>query len=221
MYITGNSTEKVQRLVEAVRKADSADALLKAVEELAAVKSPQAIPILIEVLGWNNPGAAVAAVDGLIAIGAPAVEPLLQNIDDYNYGARAWALRVLAGIGDIRAKDLLISAATTDFSQSVRRAATRGLGNLKWQQLPAEEKFNTQQEIFNTLLTTIGDGEWVVRYATVVAWENFYLALKADSGSLDLLAAISEELKTVCARDNEIAIQTRAKLALNRIQAGM
>ncbi len=220
MYLTENSTERLQTLMEAVRKAESADALLKAVEDLAAVKSPLAIPILIEVLGWNNPGAAVAAVDGLIAIGAPVVEPLLQNIDDYNYGARAWALRVLAGIGDIRAKDLLVSAATTDFSQSVRRAATRGLGNLKWQQLPAEEKLDTQQEIYNTLMTTIRDGEWVVRYATVVAWENFYLALKADSGSLDLLKGIREELTTICTGDSEIAIQTRAKLALNRI-AGM
>jgi phycocyanobilin lyase beta subunit len=43
------------------------------VENLAAVKSEAAIPTLTDVLRYNNPGASVAAVDGLIAIGKAAV----------------------------------------------------------------------------------------------------------------------------------------------------
>ena len=43
------------------------------------------------------PGAALAAVDGLIAIGPEAVPPLLGTLDARNYGARAWAVRALAG----------------------------------------------------------------------------------------------------------------------------
>ena len=67
----------------------------------------EAIATLVQVLGFNNPGAAVAAVDGLIALGSPAVEPLLSRLDPRNYGARAWAVRALAGIGDVRGLELL------------------------------------------------------------------------------------------------------------------
>jgi len=63
----------VQQLITAVNQADSADLLLKTVEDLAAVGDRSAIPTLVEVLGFNNPGAAVAAVDGLIEIGEPVV----------------------------------------------------------------------------------------------------------------------------------------------------
>ena len=64
-----------------------------AVRELAAATDPDAIPTLIKVLAYNNPGAAVAAVDGLVALGSTAVPTLLELIDGYNYGARAWAIR--------------------------------------------------------------------------------------------------------------------------------
>ncbi|MGK7909684.1 MAG: HEAT repeat domain-containing protein, partial [Synechococcus sp.] len=47
-------------LIRAIDLADSADAMLDAVEALADIRSPEAIPTLIEVLGYNNPGAAVA-----------------------------------------------------------------------------------------------------------------------------------------------------------------
>ena len=84
------------QLIQAVEQADSSEGLLNAVKALAAAESPEAIPTLITVLGYNNPGAAVAAVDGLIQIGEPAVLPLLEQLDGYNYGARAWAVRALA-----------------------------------------------------------------------------------------------------------------------------
>ncbi len=98
----------VKALIDAVNRADSADLLLKTVEDLAKVADESAIPTLVEVLGFNNPGAAVAAVDGLIEIGEPAVPYLLHNLDGYNYGARAWATRVFAGVGDPSALDLLL-----------------------------------------------------------------------------------------------------------------
>ena len=122
---------EVAKLIEAVNKADSADKLLDAVENLADIGSELAIPTLIEVLGFNNPGAAVAAVEGLIKLGDPAVPYLMNNLDDYNYGARAWSIRAFAGIGDPIALDLLLKAAVTDFSQSVRRSAVRGLGIIR------------------------------------------------------------------------------------------
>ena len=207
----------VSQLITAVNEADSAVKLFQAVEKLASVKSPEAISTLIQVLGFNNPGAAVAATEGLISLGEDAIEPLLKSLDQYNYGARAWALRVFAGIGDIRALELLISAATTDFSLSVRRAATKGLGNIQWQTLPSEEVKPTQEKVLETLLLTSQDGEWVVRYATIVALENLANSLKTFDNQ-DLMPKIVEQLTQRCDRDDEIGVQTRAKLALKKIE---
>lgn len=207
----------VSQLIAAVEEADSALKLHQAVEKLASVKSPEAIPTLIKVLGFNNPGAAVAATEGLISLGDVVIEPLLKSLDQYNYGARAWALRVFAGIGDIRALELLISAATTDFSLSVRRAATKGLGNIQWQTLPAEEIKPTQEKVLETLLLTSQDGEWVVRYATIVALENLAHSLKTFNNQ-DLIPKIVEQLTQRCHGDDEIGVQTRAKLALKKIE---
>ena len=95
------SEAAVLQRVEAVQRADSALDLLQATQALAATAHPAAAACLVEVLGFNNPGAAVAAVDGLIAIGVPAVGTILTNIDGYNYGARAWAVRALARIGEV------------------------------------------------------------------------------------------------------------------------
>lgn len=208
---------EVSQLIKAVNEADSAVKLFQAVEKLASVKSPEAIPTLIQVLGFNNPGAAVAATEGLISLGEVVIEPLLKNLDQYNYGARAWALRVFAGIGDIRALELLISAATTDFSLSVRRAATKGLGNIQWQTLPTEEIKPTQEKVLETLLLTSQDGEWVVRYATIVALENLAHSLKTFNNQ-DLIPKIIAELTQRRDGDDEIGVQTRAKLALKKIE---
>ncbi|RMD68853.1 MAG: HEAT repeat domain-containing protein [Cyanobacteria bacterium J149] len=207
----------VQQLINAVNEADSAVKLLQAVQKLAAAQSPEAIPTLIQVLGFNNPGAAVAATEGLINLGEIAIAPLMKNLDDYNYGARAWALRVFAGIGDIRALDLLISAATTDFSLSVRRAATKGLGNIQLSSLPPEDIAPTQEKIFRTLCLTIQDGEWVVRYASIVALENLTQSLKAFNNNY-LIPQIIEQLTLLSQKDDEIGVQTRAKLALTKIK---
>ncbi|MEM6716498.1 MAG: hypothetical protein AAF622_15615 [Cyanobacteria bacterium P01_C01_bin.147] len=76
----------VQSLIHAVDTADSAPALIGAVRSHAA-HAPKAITTLITVLGFNNPGAAVAAVDGLVALGPEAVPALLEQLDGYNCGA--------------------------------------------------------------------------------------------------------------------------------------
>jgi phycocyanobilin lyase beta subunit len=83
-------------LIAAVQRADSSQGLLLATQALAACADPAAASTLVEVLGFNNPGAAVAAVDGLIHLGPGAVDALLQ-LDPENYGARAWAVRARAG----------------------------------------------------------------------------------------------------------------------------
>lgn len=199
----------VIELIREVEKADSADSLLNAVKALAATGSEGAIPTLITVLGYNNPGAAVAAVDGLIQVGEPAVLPLLEQLDGYNYGARAWAIRALAGVGDPRGLEILLDAAVNDFALSVRRAATRGLGTICWQQLPPEKVAEAQLMACKTLLQASQDPEWVVRYAAVGGLQALAAATVQPNWLAEVLARFEEIIKT----DETLAVRARAMLA--------
>ena len=203
----------VETLIIAVEKADSANGLLTAVENLAAAKSEAAIHTLTDVLRYNNPGASVAAVDGLIAIGKAAVPYLLANLDGYNYGARAWATRALAGIGDVRGLDLLLEAAVSDFSFSVRRGAARGLGNIIWSDLEESRVSEAQKAVFKALEQLLqGDPEWVVRYAAIVGLEGLGIAAAAFRGAIrELLGQIGET-------EAEIVVRLRADQALEHLQ---
>ncbi|NCQ97105.1 MAG: HEAT repeat domain-containing protein [Microcystis aeruginosa W11-06] len=203
----------VETLIIAVEKADSANGLLTAVENLAAAKSEAAIPTLTDVLRYNNPGASVAAVDGLIAIGKAAVPYLLANLDGYNYGARAWATRALAGIGDVRGLDLLLEAAVSDFSFSVRRGAARGLGNIIWSDLEESRVSEAQKAVFAALeQLSQGDPEWVVRYAAIVGLEGLGTAAAA------FRRAIRQLLGQIRETEAEIVVRLRADQALEHLQ---
>ena len=208
-------SDQISGLIQAVEQADSAEGLLEAVEDLAAVGHEAAIPSLIEVLGYNNPGAAVAAVEGLIELGDVAVPLLLEQIDGYNYGARAWATRALAGIGNPRALNLLLYAASSDFSLSVRRAAARGLGNISWSKLPDGEITEAQAQTLNTLMEVLQDSEWVVRYAAVVGLER--LAFSVRDTKPAYFFQIQETLNCLIGTEPELTVCSRAKLACTKL----
>lgn len=207
----------VAALVEAVQRADSALQLLQATQSLAATAHPQAAPCLVEVLGFNNPGAAVAAVDGLIAIGEPAVATILANLDGHNYGARAWAVRALAGIGDVRGLEVLEEALGHDIGPSVRRAAARGLGQLRLDGLEPQRRQALVGRCLHALVEGCGDGEWVVRYAVVVGLESLAPALEAAERQqlLAALAGLNADLP-----EEVPVVQLRAGLALRRLGIG-
>ena len=209
------SNASVTELIAAVQRADSSQGLLMATLALVRAGDPAAAPTLVEVLGFNNPGAAVTAVDGLIALGPAAVEPLLQ-LDPENYGARAWAVRALAGIGDVRGLDLLVDALGGDVAASVRRAAAKGLGSLRLSELPANEQARIQGCCLEALLAASRDGEWVVRYAVVVGLEGLAEGLTANTSALAALRDGLAQLQEPSA-DNPPVVQHRALLALERL----
>ncbi len=210
------ASQTIEDLILAVRNADSATSLVDTTEQLAAAGDRRAVPTLVEVLGFNNPGAAVAAVDGLIVLGADAVEPLLTQLDPRNYGARAWALRALAGIGDVRGLEVLEEALAHDVGPSVRRAAARGLGQLRLENLEPEVRIPVLQRCQRALVCACADGEWVVRYAVVVGLEGLVRNLPATgelrAGAIKCL----EGLANTTVEDCEV-VQLRARLSLDRL----
>ncbi|WP_421656167.1 HEAT repeat domain-containing protein [Leptothermofonsia sp. ETS-13] len=207
-----------QQLIQAVEAADSPAKLLKAVQDLAAARLEEGLPTLIAALGYNNPGVAVAAVDGLIQMGDVAVQPLLDLLDGYNYSARAWAIRALAGIGHPRALDTLLEAAKNDFALSVRRAAARGLGNLRWHELPIEQVPPAQLQVLDVLRVVAQDPEWVVRYAAVVALQGLARAMTLTQPNS--IAPILEQLQQVANHDGDLTVRTRARFAQQALREG-
>lgn len=210
------SPVQLNTLIETLREASSSEALVLATRALARSGAAGAAPTLVEVLGYNNPGAAVAAVDGLVALGAEAVDSLLR-LDPENYGARAWAVRALAGIGDVRGLELLIDALGSDVAASVRRAAAKGLGNLVLDPLEPQIRQAVQQRCLNALVAAGSDGEWVVRYAVAVGLES--LARQLDPTSV-AWQRLEECLVALCeaADDNPPVVRLRARVALDRLE---
>jgi len=206
----------VQLLIKAVEQADSAPSLLTAVISLVQAHSVEAIPTLIRVLGYNNPGAAVAAVDGLTQLGEPAVIPLLEQLDGYNYGARAWAVRALSNIGDPRALEVLLESAGSDFALSVRRAAARGLGNIQWEKLPTENIPDAQFQTLIILQKTSEDLEWIVRYSGIVGLQGLAITIKNTQS--EWFNQIKEQLEKIAQSDETISVQARAKWAIQKLE---
>ena len=203
-------------MLQAIEDADSAVKLADAIKLLAESENLESIPHLIRSLGYNNPGAAVAAVDGLILLGEPSVLPLLELLDGYNYSARAWALRALSGIGDPRSLSLLLDTAQNDFALSVRRAAARGLGTIKWEQMDAADVPTAQAQVLQVLLGICADPEWVVRYSAITGVERLLQGLVVGdvrNGAIGLLEKLAVE-------DEDLTVRARAELAGSRSTTG-
>ncbi|WP_414548693.1 HEAT repeat domain-containing protein [Anabaena sp. CCY 0017] len=194
-------------LIRAVAQADTPANMVTAVQNLAAAKDVAAIPTLIAVFGYNNPTAATVAAAALTEMGEIAVPQLLSQIDDYNYGARAYSIRTLAAIADPRAIDVLITAAATDFAPSVRRAAAKGLGNLNWHKLDSADRETALNKALETLLFISQDSEWSIRYAAVVG-------LQALVKIPNLQQPIQTRFDQMLATDDEKAIRARVQLAV-------
>ncbi|MES1023019.1 HEAT repeat domain-containing protein [Gloeocapsa sp. BRSZ] len=201
---------EAQALIRAVEQADSAPRLVAAVRDLAAAEVEAGISTLIAVLGYNNPTAAVAAVQGLIQIGSPAVQPLIEQLDDYNYGARAYAIRALAAIADPRALDILLASAATDFAPSVRRAAAKGLGNLRWSELSTQQQTAAQAKVLETLAFIAQDADWSIRYAAVVG-------LQGLATTSELTPQIQDKFAQILETEKDAAVRSRVQLAQSQL----
>jgi len=211
-------TDSLSSLIQAVDAADSSKGLLEAVQNLAAAQLEESIPTLIAALSYNNPGAAVAAVDGLIQLGEAAVPPLLEQLDLHNYTARAWAIRALAGIGDPRGLITLLGVATADFALSVRRAAAKGLGLMKWHWFPENLLEIAQAEALEALLFVAQqDEEWVVRYSAVSGLQSLAnaIALTDPEGR----SQIESQFEQMAINDNNLTVRARVWMAQQHLQA--
>lgn len=198
----------MDELIRAITAAETPDQLVTAVKNLAAIKDISAIPTLIAVFGYNNPEAAIVAAAALTELGEVAV-PQLLNLDDYNYGARAYSIRTLGAIADPRALDVLIDTTLTDFAPSVRRAAAKGLGNLQWHKLDIVASQIAINRALETLLCICEDTDWSIRYAAVVG-------LQALAKVATVRSPIFAKFASMLTNDTEKAVRARVQLAYSQ-----
>jgi phycocyanobilin lyase beta subunit len=198
----------MDELIRAITIADTPDKLVTAVKNLAAIKDTSAIPTLIAVFGYNNPEAAIVAAAALTEFGEVAV-PQLLDLDDYNYGARAYSIRTLAAIADPRALDVLIDTTLTDFAPSVRRAAAKGLGNLQWHKLDLVASQTAINRALETLLCICEDTDWSIRYAAIVG-------LQALAKVATVRSPIFAKFELMLTNDTEKAVRARVQLAYSQ-----
>ena len=198
----------MDELIRSIATAETPDQLVTAVKNLAAIKDTSAIPTLIAVFGYNNPEAAIVAAAALTEFGEVAV-PQLLNLDDYNYGARAYSIRTLAAIADPRALDVLIDTTLTDFAPSVRRAAAKGLGNLQWHKLDIVASQIATNRALETLLCICEDTDWSIRYAAVVG-------LQALAKVATVRSPIFAKFASMLTNDTEKAVRARVQLAYSQ-----
>ena len=210
-------------VLQKLERAASRDALAFATRELAALafslqdepaQQQQAILELTALLRSNNPGAALAAVQGLVRCGTPAVVPLLKSLNHGDYGARAWAVRALATIGDPRGVEVLLRAVGNDIGPSVRQAAARGLGGLRQGELTDAAFSDLQNRCLDGLLLACSDEEWVVRYAAMVGLEGL---LGQGLGTDERAKARAQLQRHGSGRSNDtLVVRLRAQQALER-----
>jgi phycocyanobilin lyase beta subunit len=203
----GYSSGSIAAQIQAVEQAQSPASLMAAVKSLAAAQYPGVIPALIAVFGYNDPAAAAIALGAVITWGETAVIPLAAQLDEYNYGARAYSMRALATIASVQSLEVLVKAATTDFAPSVRRAAAKGLGNLRWQDLPEPEQGAAQGQVFTALTSLCEDGDWSIRYGGVAGLQALGTRVKA------LTQTVAEFLDQYHHRESDRSVRARIQLA--------
>ena len=96
----------------------------------------------------------------------------------------------------------------------MRRAAARGLGRLKWHQLPVHQVHQAQPTAWQTLCQVTQDTDWSIRYAAVVGFEGLAIAV-LDS---QLVTQILAELDRLSQTEAELSVRARAQVAQEAIR---
>lgn len=197
---------------------DSPTELISAAEEIASSRVPATLPVLVDMLGFNNPVAANIAVDALVAAGSKSIPYLLEGVAAFNYSVNAYALRALGRIGDASALDVCLKCAEKGPIPNVRRAACKALAGL------VLDEDEDARKVHLCLVELVeNEKDWSVRYAAIAALEAFCYdsrlpreQLERGRNVLDKIASGEDDDPTVVARA-VIAIENSSAKVLESI----
>lgn len=145
--------DDIDQALEQFARASSAGEVLMALQAIARTGHARGTEPFIRALEFTDTALVQVAVKGLIAIGEPAVVPLIECLERVHYGARFQALNALVTIGDPRARVAYEYWIASEITPSARRACVRGLA-----QFPDTEPL---------LVQSLADKDWAVRYCAI------------------------------------------------------
>jgi len=205
----------VQVLIDDVKRAGNPYELIESVRRLIKVPAVEAIPTLRSVFDCNNAVAGRLAVDGLISIGDPAVQYLLDTIDEGNYGSRANSIRALTGIGNVDALPRLWKTSIIDQGPSIRRAAIKGLGTAKYEQFAVVEKREEAlQKTLDLLRSLADDPDWAIRYSGVISMLSLH---QSAAVTPEFRSELRASLQSVAATDLDRVVRLKAFTVLRTV----
>ena len=194
----------------------------RAAEKLGKSKAPRVISALVKRIRKGT--ATLDAFDALVAIGAPAVGPLIELLTDKDVNRQSNAAEALGRIGDPRAVKPLITLLDKEGVTATRTETVRALGKigdaesirrlLAELQLPREEcKWEAIRALAETrnpgavepLIELLRDEAWSVRRSAVWALEKM-----GDARAIPPLVPSSHT-------DQEIEVRQSAAKALHTL----
>lgn len=132
----------VKGLIKALNSKNDNVIRLDAVKALGSIGDARAVKPLINLLYNDDKGDQMAmlnndpdgikhtAIESLISIGDPAVEPLINILHDTDGNVRVYGASALGSIGDARAVEPLINLLLNDNDWMVRKDAGYALGSI-------------------------------------------------------------------------------------------
>jgi phycocyanobilin lyase subunit beta len=198
---------------------DSPNELIASANEIASASSnyPATVPVLVDMLGFNNPIAANIAVDALVRAGDTAVPYLLSGVAAFNYA-----------VGDPAVLEVCLGCAEKGPIPNVRRAACRALAGLRFSN--ADDATRAHAAL---VALVESEADWGVRYAAIVGLEHFMcvnkLSREERQRGMHVVRATAEEVEVPIPANSSdgAAVQTvpvdptvvaRAKVALATMQ---
>lgn len=177
---------------------------IAAIEAIAAYRTPEAIPPLIEALSHHHPGVRAAATSHLVQLASLSLEALIFSYyTTTDQGVQAHIIQALAQIGDCKAIAVLeevVGVSVANHCQgNVRRIAARGLGKIGSTAIDAQTIHRAVDKLSWALRSP---EDWALRYAAALSL--------AEIGTPEAIAMLQQALT----QESDRVVQIRIRMAL-------
>ena len=172
---------------------------------LAALADPRAVDLLVHALGDEFSQVRRKAIPGLIEIGEPAVDALIEAAASDQVPVRRYALLCLGYIGAPRARPSLLEG-LDDSNENVRKSALTGLKTLAWvEDIPRlvrvteEDLWEHTQWAVEALAALGHPGQETLKRLALEAHNPaaaHHLAVNGDPRGVEILAALLDDEAT-------------------------
>ena len=194
----------LENIIEQLRASSTPAEAIAIIEAIAAYRTPDAIPPLIEALSHHHPGVRAVATSQLIQLASLSLEALISTYyTATDQGVQAHIIQALAQIGDCQAIAILeevVGVSVANHCQgNVRRIAARGLGKIGSTAIDAQIIHRAVDKLSWALLSP---EDWALRYAAALSL--------AEIGTPEAIAVLQQALT----QESDRVVQIRIRMAL-------